>query len=111
MELIERFLLWSKESNEGDKSRDRTFKNALSPDIVDYFTFMFVLESEAIRWHLWMVLEHDPFAGRWDPPLDKLISEYIKELKELANSNFDPSVEHRLRIMPHDFVITQTNKA
>jgi hypothetical protein len=110
-EMVERFLLWSTESNEEDKSRDRTFKNSLSPDTVDYFTFLFFLETEAVRWHIWMALEHDPFARKWDPTLYKLVSEYIKELKELPNSNFDPYVEHRLRTMPHDLTIAQTNEA
>jgi hypothetical protein len=90
LDSIKYFLAKMEEYNSENSARDRIFKMGHFPDIVDYFTFMFFIKSEASNLELRVVLNDNP----WNPDLSRLdcffikqISEYINEMKKLPSSH------------------------
>jgi len=101
LDSIADFVSEMEKYNCENEARNRIFKTYHLPDVVNYFTFMFFIESEATNLELRMAYIDNP----WDPDLTRInshfirqISKYISEMKKLPNSHYDQNINYTFHI-------------
>lgn len=102
LDLIERYLSYlekyeGKYFKSGCERRDEIFQRSLIPDIVDYFTFLYLLEDEIRLW-IWDMETHYSKSVP-DSDFPYLISDYRGAIESSQGIQFDPNKDYKLRIV------------
>jgi hypothetical protein len=102
LDLIERYLSYlekyeGKYFQSGCERRDEIFQRSLIPDIVDYFTFLYLLEDEISLWIKDMELHYSKSVPDSDFPY--LLSKHRWAIESSLGIQLDPNKDYELRIV------------